>query len=424
MNQFRQHEGYALTTLPSVLGKVIPTTAWQPHELQVLLQLEAVIDSELRALALENDRRGRYPTASMAALRKTDVLRAAVPAALGGLGVSHACSLEIQMRLARVDGAVAQLYKVHDELLREILVYCPDFQRQRLADFVVNQHHIIGLAVAEPNRSAVDPLKTTATPTADGGFVINGFKIYTTAAAEADHIATWAWNAATATAENPLAGMQLVLIPKDTAGVIINRDWDALGQRATDSGSIKFDNVACPPEWTGSVPGKAPLIHSSVRYQAGFAAILCGIGIGALNAAVPYINERSRPWAQTGMTKASADPMILRSAGELASDLAVAWAATLQCGALLDAFERGDIDRGQLAIPISAAKSAASRAAMAATGNIHALMGTGSIAGKASYDYWWRNARTLSLHDPVEWKNHEIGRHLITGWDPEPGIYQ
>jgi alkylation response protein AidB-like acyl-CoA dehydrogenase len=278
--------------------------------------------------------------------------------------------------------------------------------------------------VAEPNRSAIDPLRTTATPQADGGFVINGFKIYTTAAAEADHIATWAWNAASATAEAPVRGMQMVLIPKNTPGVIVNRDWDALGQRATDSGSIKFDNVVCSPDWTGSVPGKAPLIHSSVRYQAGFAAILCGIGFGAMNAAVPYINERSRPWAQTGLTKATEDPMILRSAGELACDLTVAWAATLQCGALLDAFERGEIDRGQLAIPISAAKSASSRAAMAATGNIHALMGTGSIAGKAGYDYWWRNARTLSLHDPVEWKTLELGRHLITGWDPEPGIYQ
>lgn len=411
-------------TLPPVLGKLVPSLPWSSTEVQLLQQLEVLLRQHLAALALENDRKGRYPTASVAALKQTDLLRAALPTALGGLGIGHACSLEIQMRLARVDSAVAQLYKVHEELLREVLCYCPEFQRARIARLVTEQRQMFGLAVAEPNRSAVDPLKTTATPQADGGFLIQGFKIYTTGAAEADQIATWAYNAAATTPDNPVLGMQLVLIPKDTQGVTINRDWDALGQRATDSGSIKFDHVVCSPKWLASVPGKAPLIHGSVRYQAGFAAILCGIGFGALNAAIPYINERSRPWAQAGVEKASADPMILRTAGELASDLAVAWAATVQCGALLDAFERGEIDRAQLALPISAAKSAASRAAMAATGTIHALMGTGSLAGKSHFDYWWRNARTLSLHDPVEWKNVEVGRHLITGWEPEPGIYQ
>lgn len=410
-------------SLTSILGKIVPAQTWNNAEAEVLQQLDSLIEQQLRPLAFSNDKSGRYPTASMTALKQTALLRAALPVGLGGLGVGHRCSLEIQMRLACVDSAVAQLYKVHEELLREVLHYCPAFQRERIGKLVL-QHQILGLAVAEPNRSAVDPLKTTATPTASGGFVVDGFKIYTTGAAEADHIATWAWNAASATAESPVHGMQMLLIPRGTPGVTVNRDWDALGQRATDSGSIKFDKVQCPPEWIASVPGKAPLIHSSVRYQAGFAAVLCGIGFGALTAAVPYINERSRPWAQAGMEKATADPMILRSAGELAADLAVAWAATLQCGALLDAFERGEIDRAQLALPISAAKSAASRAAMAATGGIHALMGTGSIGGKTTFDYWWRNARTLSLHDPVEWKNHELGKHLVTGWEPEPGIYQ
>jgi alkylation response protein AidB-like acyl-CoA dehydrogenase len=411
-------------SLPPILGNVIPAHAWNSTESNLLAEVEALLDQHLRALALVNDKSGRYPTASIAALKQTDVLRAALPLDLGGLGISHTCSLEIQMRLARVDSAVAQIYKVHEELLREVLCYCPPLQRERIAAVVLQQKHILGLAVAEPGRSAIDPLKTTATPTANGGFVVDGFKIYTTGAAEADHIATWAWNASATTASNPFTGMQLLLIPRGTAGVHINRDWDALGQRATDSGSIKFTQVQCLPEWNASVPGKAPLLHSSVRYQAGFAALLCGIGFGALNAAVPYINERARPWAQAGVERAAADPMILRSTGELASDLAVAWAATLQCGALLDAFERGELSRAQLALPISAVKSAASRAAMAVTGNIHALMGTGSLAGNSNVDYWWRNARTLSLHDPVEWKNHEVGKHIITGWQPEPGVYQ
>ncbi|MFV8816332.1 acyl-CoA dehydrogenase family protein [Haliea sp. E17] len=411
-------------TLPPILGHTVPTPLLAPAELSLLARLHQVMDASLRELAPQNDAAGRYPSASMAALKQAGLLSAVVPQDLGGMGISHAASLEIQMRLATVDPAVGQLYKVHDELVREIFAYCPEFQRARLADFIVNQQQIVGLAVAESGRSAVEPLKTTATPTGDGGFVVDGLKIYTTGAAEADQIATWAFNAAAATADNPILGMQLLLIPKDTAGVTVNRDWDALGQRATDSGSISFDNVQCPAEWVGSVTGKAPLLQSALRYQAGFAALLCGMGFGALAAAVPFINEKSRPWAQTGVEHANQDPMVLRSAGEMAADLACAWAATQRCGELLDAYEAGKISRGQLAIPISAAKSAASRAALKCTGELHALMGTRSVAGGAGFDYWWRNARTLALHDPMEWKNHEIGRHVITGWEPEPGIYQ
>lgn len=413
-----------MNKLSEVLGAIVPTSSLTASEQAVVARVDQLIATDIKRLALVNDSNGRYPTASIAALKQAGILAAVVPQALGGGGISHGASLEIQMRLATADPAVAQLYKVHDELVREILLYCPDFQRQRLADAIVEQQAIVGLAVAEPGRTAVDPLKTTATATAGGGFCVDGFKIYTTGAAEADLIATWAWNSAAVVPENPVSGMQMLLIPKDTPGVTIKRDWNALGQRATDSGSIVFDQVDCAPEWIGSVVGKAPIIHASLRYQAGFAAILCGIGFGALNAAVPYINERTRPWAQAGVSVATEDPMILRSAGELAADLAVAWAATSQAGSLLDAFERGELTRAQLAMPISAAKSAASRAAMNTTGSIHALMGTGSIAANSHYDYWWRNARTLSLHDPMEWKNVELGRHLITGWEPEPGIYQ
>ena len=93
-------------------------------------------------------------------------------------------------------------------------------------------------------------------------------------------------------------------------------------------------------------------------------------------------------------------------------------------GDLLDAFERGEIDRTQLAVPIYAAKAVASRAAVRATSELFALMGTRAAARSVGFDRWWRNARTLSLHDPVDWKHAEIGQHVLTGWDPPPGIYQ
>lgn len=262
-------------------------------------------------------------------------------------------------------------------------------------------------------------------PTPGGGFVINGKKIYTTGAAETDEIAVWAFNPTVPGIDtNPLLGFQLTLVARDATGVIVHRDWAALGQRATDSGAVTFDSVVCSTDRRASEPGRAPLPQNAVRYQAGFAAILVGIGIGAVQAAIPFINSTSRPWPSADVTSAVDDPMVRRLCAELVAEIASAYHATMATAELLDAFDRGEITRTELAIPIYAAKASASRASMHATSEIYALMGTRAASRSAGFDRYWRNARTLSLHDPLDWKHEEIGHHVITGWDPPPGIHR
>jgi alkylation response protein AidB-like acyl-CoA dehydrogenase len=90
---------------------------------------------------------------------------------------------------------------------------------------------------------------------------------------------------------------------------------------------------------------------------------------------------------------------------------------------LLDRAAAGTISRTEVALPVYAAKSAASRAGLRVASDVFALMGTRSTAAGHGFDRWWRNARTLSLHDPVDWKHAEIGAHLLTGWDPPFGVY-
>ena len=105
------------------------------------------------------------------------------------------------------------------------------------------------------------------------------------------------------------------------------------------------------PDWKCSIYGQAPLPHASLRYQAGFAAVLIGLGIGALRAAIPFVTSKSRPWPSAGVDNAADDPFVRRLAGELTADLAAAYALTLATGDLLDAHERGEIDRTALAAP-------------------------------------------------------------------------
>mgnify|MGYP001208725894 CR=1 FL=1 len=411
--------------IPGLLGDLIPVPVeLSPEEREMISVLESTLFNKIAPVAIENDKKGRYPHLSIQALVKIGIFKSSLLKELGGFGFSQRFSFEVQLRIARVDSSVAQIFKVHDELVREIPFYSNEAQRNQLAEFVRGEDAILGLAVAEPGRTAEDALRTSAVRQDDGSYLLNGVKIYTTGAAGADYIATWAYDSEEASVENPFRGMKLFLVPRETAGITIHLDWDAMGQRSTDSGKVTFDMVRCPSSWISSIPGQAPLDHASLRYQAGFAALLTGIGIGALESAAPFVRDQSRPWLSAGVKSATEDPLLQLRAGEFAADLVGAYYATMSTAERFDAYESNAISRGALALSVSAAKITANNAAIRTTTGLHALMGTRSVATKYAFDLFWRNARTLSLHDPVDYKSREVGLHIFTGEHPKPGVYQ
>jgi alkylation response protein AidB-like acyl-CoA dehydrogenase len=407
------------------IGQAFPPHGLADDEVRALAALQQVLDRKIAPRAADNDARGRYPSESIAALKTTGILAAGIPKALGGLGFSHRASMETQVRIAAADSAVAQIYKIHEEVIRDIVSFIPDEHRHSFVKAVVEERKIFGLAVAENGRTVDDRMTTLFAPAADGGAIVNGRKIYTTGAAGADVIALWSFDPTDpGVPDNPVLGLRISLVPASTPGVTIHRDWDALGQRATDSGTITLTDLRIDPSWNGRARDRMPPLHAPLRWQLGFAAILVGNAVGAIRAAVPFVRERSRPWPSAEVDNAADDPYVRRLAGELTADVAAAYALTLSSADLLDRFERGEVDRTAVAIPVYAAKSAASRAALRATAEIFALMGTRSVMAGNGFDRYWRNVRTLSLHDPVEWKNGEIGRHVLTGWSPPWGVYQ
>ncbi|HMN99062.1 MAG TPA: acyl-CoA dehydrogenase family protein [Miltoncostaeaceae bacterium] len=416
-----------MTTAPTVharglLDRAFPPPRLSPEEHEVLARLQRVLDDEVEPLAAEHDAAGTYASRSIDALRPTGITNASLPRDLGGIAASHRLTLEAQVRMAVADSSVAQVFRVHEDSVRELHVTAGEPLRTRLGELLSGDRAVIGLAAAENGARVDSPFTTLAAQRDDGSWVINGRKIYATGAAGSDLIAVAAWDPVSG-ADDTIAGIKTFLVPPDAPGLTLGHDWDALGQRATASGSVTFTDVEVPPLY-GGLFATGLMIHSGPRFQAGFAAELVGIGIAAIRAAAPFVHDVSRPWPSAGVERASEDPTVRRLAGELVGDLVAAYTAVIATGDLLDAFEAGEVDRTGMAVPIYAAKATATRAALRATSEIFALMGTRSVTGGRGFDRHWRNARTLSLHDPVAWKDVEIGRHVLEGWEPEPGLYQ
>lgn len=70
-------------------------------------------------------------------------------------------------------------------------------------------------------------------------------------------------------------------------------------------------------------------------------------------------------------------------------------------------------ERGEVAISIFAAKGFATRVGLNLTTGIFEVMGTRSTGTKYGFDRYWRDLRTFTLHDPVDYKLRDIGNWVL-----------
>ncbi|ATU71837.1 acyl-CoA dehydrogenase [Komagataeibacter rhaeticus] len=411
--------------LPPLLHDLLPSRPVSGPVGAVLLRVQHVLDTCIAPTAVQRDRTGGYPHQAIAALKPTGILALAVPVEWGGMGMGQDLSLELMLRLAVADPAVAQIYKVHDDLLREIFAYAPAGLKAELGARIVSDHIILGMAVAENGRTADSFLQTLAQPGPEGTHFISGRKIYATGASGADLVAVSSFDPVAAQkAGSVRAGVRMDLVPRNTPGLAFHHDWNRMGQRATDSGTVTLDRVRVADRWNALLPDADLPRHVALRFQAGFSAILTGIGIGAVRAVCAFVPRQARPWGAAGVESADQDPYVRRLLGEIGADLFGAYCAVMAAGRMLDQYEQGQVSRNAVAMAASAARSVATRAGLRAASDAPAAAGARGTDAANAFDRYWRDARTISLHDPVDWKNAEIGRHLLTGWVPEPGLYQ
>ncbi|MEV0057596.1 acyl-CoA dehydrogenase family protein [Saccharopolyspora shandongensis] len=258
--------------------------------------------------------------------------------------------------------------------------------------------------------------------TVDGGFLVNGRRTFATGAAVADRLV--------ASARDGSGEIRTFLVDARAPGIGHPDDWDNIGQRLSASGSVVFDGVHVDADDVlGSPPsGDVRISLTSLAFQAILAQICVAIAEGALAEAADYTRRRARPWLLSGAAAAAEDPYVLAGYGELVAGVrAAGLLADHGTAALQDAADRGAEltaeQRGAAAATISAAKIVATRTVNETTAGIFEFLGARATAGSFGFDRFWRNARTLTLHDPVVYKARELGAHYLTGEPPEPTAY-
>jgi alkylation response protein AidB-like acyl-CoA dehydrogenase len=366
----------------------------------------------LRSDAAERDRAGAEPVREVALLKDSGLLTLLIPAELGGAGESWLAANAVTRIVAAADASVGHLLGYHYlQLWRGELFDRLDLVTRLRRDTVAGNHFWAG--VSNPLDAALD-----LSPV-DGGFRITGRKTFTTGASVADRLVV----SATRTDNEEKVTF---VVDARADGVRYLRDWDNMGQRLTTSGGIEFTDVFLPAD---DVFGPQPaalsprLSLAAIAFQLFLTQIYVGIAEGALIEAVDYTRHRSRPWFQSGVDSATQDPHIVAGYGELVASVRAAGALTDDAArALGEAFDRGtdlsDVERAETAVTIAAAKVVATRVVNETTAKVFEFVGARGTASKYAFDRFWRNARTLTLHDPVVYKAREVGAHFLTGENP------
>ncbi|MFD6195636.1 acyl-CoA dehydrogenase family protein [Mycobacteriaceae bacterium NPDC060252] len=374
---------------------------------------ERVAD-ELASTALERDRANQNPVAEIALLREHGLLSFATSREFGGAGGSLTQALQLGRIIAAADGSIGQLLAYHFSNGVWTHILGSPAQREHIARGV-GEHGWFQGSVSNPRDPGITVTRT------DEGYRVNGRRTFATGVAVADLITVLLYE------EAPINA----IIPRDREGLRFNDDWDNLGQRITASGSVEFSDVLLRHDevLTGlDEYGDDREYRDGLRAlfsQLIFVHLYLGIAEGALAAGVTYVRDKGRPWPEAHSTEVTEDPYHQQLLGRLSAGIAAGIALadavtrefeqTLAAGQALTAAQWG-----ALAIRVDQAKSIATEVSLDVTHNIFQATGARSTANSVGLDIYWRNARTHTTHDPLPYRQREIGRYLLTDEWPSP----
>jgi alkylation response protein AidB-like acyl-CoA dehydrogenase len=381
------------------------------------LQIAQRLAANFAATAAERDERGGTPKSERDALRASGLLGLSIPVEFGGLGANWRQTLDIVRLLAQSDSSLAHVFGFHHLMLATVRLFARQRQWQPWLEQTARYQWFWG--------NAVNPLDDRNISSAQGQWrEFSGQKSFCTGALDSEMLVV--------SAREDVGGALLVAaLPTGRAGISVAPDWNSIGQRQTDSGSVTFEKVRVEQHEILMDPGPLSTPFSCLRplvAQLVLANVYLGIAEGAFNDARHYTLHEARPWHKSEATHMDSDPYVLGHYGDFwvglesvrlladraADRLDSAW---LQ-GAALTESQRGDV-----AMAVATAKVAATHTGLDICTRMFDVTGARATHGGLRLDRHWRNLRTQTLHDPVSYKIQEIGEWALKQQYPVPSFY-
>jgi len=365
----------------------------------------------------ERERERILPHQAIERIRQAKLGGLRLPVSAGGAGSSIRELFEIVIRLGEADANVAHILRNHFSVV-EPLVRRPTDDQSRQWQQAVADGAIIGLATTELDSPQVGNVTPNTVFTPDGeDYLLNGTKYYSTGTLYSDYVLV--------RAADPSGKLGATIIPVKREGIELIDDWDGLGQRLTATGTTHFRNVQLKRQ---EIVFDAPDVGYGVPYSNTFAqlfltAIVAGIARAGLRDATALVRSRKRTFYYAPNETPTDDPILQQTIGQIASGAFAAETVVLAAADALDvatdAFDASApnaIEAAHRAALLSAkAKIIADDFAIRGGSLLFDVGGASATKKVTNFDRHWRNARTLSSHNPTTYKARSIGQYEING---------
>ena len=365
-----------------------------------------------RLQAARRDQQRKLPWAEIEHFTRSGLGSISIPREYGGPQVSFVTLAEVFAIISAADPALGQIPQNHFGILHVLQGAASERQKKQLFQSVLDGWRI---GNGGPERGTKNTLDLKSRITAEGdGYVVSGQKFYSTGALFAHWVAVKALN--------DDGKVVMAFVRRGTEGLRIVDDWSGFGQRTTASGTVLLDQVAVDAElvvetWRlGETPGIQGAVSQLIQ-----AAIDAGIARGALDDTISFVRERSRPWIDAKVERASDDLYVIADIGKLKIELHAAEALLRKAGQVLDQVSAAPItaqSAARASIAVAEAKVLTTEISLLASEKLFELAGSRATLAEFNLDRHWRNARVHTLHDPVRWKYHAVGAYHLNGTLP------
>lgn len=249
-------------------------------------------ENEIAVKAEEVDRTGRFPMETFEKMGKLGILGIPFPEQYGGSGgdtISYALAVE---EVGRACGSTGLSYAAAVSLgASPIYYFGTEEQKQKYLVPLASGQALGSFGLTEANAGS-DAGGTQTKAVLDGdGYIINGSKSFITNASYAKTVIV---TAVTGKKENGRSIISAFLVPTDTPGFRVSREYEKMGLRGSNTAELILEDVRVPKENLLGDPQKGfkQFLYTLDGGRISIGALSVGIAQAAYDAALKYAKER------------------------------------------------------------------------------------------------------------------------------------
>jgi acyl-CoA dehydrogenase len=341
-------------------------------------------ENEIRPVAAEYDERSQHPADVIAKAHEVGLMNPHVPEEYGGAGLSAFDQMLIGEELAWGCSGIATSIVANILGSLPVLLAGTEEQKREWLPPLLDDPVLCSFALTEPEAgSDVSAIATTATRDGDS-YVLNGSKMFITNAGHAS------WFVVFASTDRGAGhrGLSAFVVPAG-AGVVVERHLDKMGQRATDTSAVSFQETRVPAENRLGEEGDGFKIAMRTldATRPGTAAGAVGVARAALDYAVDYSKTRVQFGQPIAMNQG-----VNFLVADMAAEIEAARLLTWQAAWLLDQGQRATLQS-------SYAKRVAADTAMKAATDAVQIFGGYGYMKEYPVEKLMRDAKLFQIYE-------------------------